>query len=96
MADKNFTDEYPTLTKMNAVKPHSQILGEFIDWLATEKKMFIGEYVEDPDTERVLFMTANINTEKILAEFFGIDLVEAEKERQRILDNIRKENKHGK
>lgn len=35
-----------------------------------------------------------INTEEVLAEFFGIDLVQAEKEKRMLLRQIRDNNKN--
>lgn len=38
------------------------------------------------------YIPSPLNTEKVLAEFFGVDLVKAEEERQGLLDEIRANN----
>jgi hypothetical protein len=102
----------PELDKMKAVKDKSQTLGEFIEWLQSEKKVHLGApHVHGPtcagwdaDREKYSprggdrcecstgeFIPFNFTMERLLAEFFEIDLVKVENERRTILAYIRKE-----
>ena len=77
--------EVPELTKMLAVKDQSQIIGEFIGWLDTEKDIHLAKgYTEDNSYSPVY------DIEDLLAEFFKIDLKKAEQEKQKILEGLRK------
>ncbi len=101
----------PELDRLGAVKDKSQAIGEFIDWLTSEKKVHLGSPHEhgptcrgwDEGRDRYAprgedrcecstgeFIPLNTSIEKLLAEFFEIDLKKVEKERQAILDHIRK------
>jgi hypothetical protein len=74
----------PELDKMLAVKKESQAIGEFISWLKEEKNYYIAERVAATNfQEESDLMPVQISTEKLLAEFFEIDLDKAEKERWR-------------
>jgi hypothetical protein len=80
----------PTLDKMLKVKDKSQAIGEFLDWLnCRDPKLYLCELDEDAEEYYPSFPSI----EKLLAEFFEIDLNEAEKERCQILDAIRIQNK---
>lgn len=79
----------PTLDKMLEIKDKSRLIGEFIEWLGCrDPRLHLCELDEDAEE----FFAAHIRTEKLLAEFFGIDLDKAEKERCQILDAIRAQN----
>lgn len=81
----------PELDKMSALRPKAQVIGEFLDWLRDERGYSITEFREDDDDDeggRYWPVTAGI--EKLLAEFLGLDLNKIEKERQAILDALRK------
>ncbi len=80
--------KYPMLDKMKELKEKSQPLGEFLNWLINEKGYYL--CVADEDSLRGRFIPINSNIEKILADYFKIDLEQAEKERQMILENLRK------
>ena len=83
----------PMLDKMLEVKEQSQICGEFLEWLKSRYAMF------DLRANRVypcFFGFGDyINIEKILAEFFEIDLEEANKEKELLLEiEINKKKPH--
>jgi hypothetical protein len=79
----------PMLDKMLEVHDKSQILGEFIEWLnSREPQLFLCEV--DVDAEQ--FYPTYPNIEKLLAEFFNIDLNQAEKERNELLAYARSQN----
>lgn len=77
----------PTLERMNEVKVESQILGEFFEWLQSKYCIFD----KRAPRENPYFLGSGdyIDIEKLLAEYFDIDLVEAEKERLQILNDLR-------
>jgi hypothetical protein len=76
----------PELDKMTKVKDQSQAIGEFLEWLQSKKWSICSEDEGNyfPITQRI---------EEILAKYFKINLDKAERERQAILNNIRKQNK---
>jgi hypothetical protein len=94
------------LDRMHAVHRESQAIGEFLDWLHSEKHVefhiahqhsdacgFIrhsgrGEICGMREDDTVPF---TYNTEKLLAEFFSIDLSTIEQERKALLAKIRGE-----
>lgn len=74
----------PELDKMLKVKNVSQAIGMFIDWLQQEKQIVFAIYDDGND----MLEQVRTNTEKFLAEYFGIDLEKAEKERRAILKSL--------
>jgi len=79
----------PELDKMLAVKKDSMVVSEFLDFL--RRKYEFCEWVNDPDYgERLL--PAHVNCEKILAEFFNIDLEKVENEKLLMLKEMRENN----
>lgn len=91
---------------MHEIRKQSQSIGEFLEWLTTTKGVTLcldphehGDECYDDTThgfpslcgydryERPLF---NYNIERLLAEFFQIDLVKAENEKLAILEELRK------
>lgn len=80
----------PELDKLVKVRYESQKIGEFLDWLSSQGI----ELAEWSDTEYDDGQLYEIRTtkEQLLAKYFCINLEKAEKERQAILDNIRREN----
>ena len=86
--------KYPELDKIQEVKEKSQELGEFLEWLT--RKYVLANWVDGVDDmgfETSLLFRNSDNTEKILADYFGIDLVKAEKEREQLLENFRNQIK---
>ncbi len=86
MGTENSKVKTPMLDKMLEIQGESQICGEFLDYLQTRYAMFeIKTLREEPFYHGV---GDYINTEKILAEFFGIDLEQAEREKEALLDSL--------
>lgn len=81
------TIETPMLERMREVQEESQLCGEFLEWLQGKFAMFKKRATE----EEAYYIGSGeyINTEKILAEFFDIDLVQAEREKRLLLESIR-------
>ena len=91
---------YPECEKLSIVAPKSQAIGEFLEWLMVEKEIYLCKRTEpcmncrtcydDKDgCENLQFDTIQENKEKLLAEFFDIDLSLVETERQALLEHIR-------
>jgi hypothetical protein len=90
------------LEKMEKAKAEgSQVIGEFLEWLQGEKGVVLATYHEHSKAEcgslrwpecgiyseqPVIF---HCSTERLLAEFFEIDLDQVEREKQALLDEIR-------
>ena len=79
----------PMLDKMSKVRDESRSIGEFLEWLGSrDPRLYLCELDEDAKQYYPSFP----GIEKLLAEFFEIDLNEAEKERCQILETIRIQN----
>jgi hypothetical protein len=77
------------LERMAAVKDEAQNLGDFLHWL--ESKYRLINKREAFENGYVPFgYSSPINYEELLAEYFGIDLNQCEKEKQEILKSLRK------
>lgn len=76
--------ETPTLDKMLAVKDQSQAIGEFLDWLDDVK----GVELVVLSHEGSGYDPFHYSTERLLAEFFGIDLDAADREKRAILAEL--------
>ena len=76
----------PTLDRMVEIQDQSQLCGEFLDWFLRKYAVFDKKQKRESPFADVMSNGDYINKEKLLAEFFDIDLVEAEKERQAILN----------
>ena len=83
--------ETPTLDRMLEIQEQSQLCGDFLRWLESKYAMF---ELRTPREEAYYIGAGDyINTEKLLAEYFGIDLVEAERERKAIIEMEVNKNK---
>lgn len=76
----------PTLDKMLRVKNQSQKIGEFLEWLSSAKHYHIARWSNEE--EQLVHVSESIET--LLAEYFEIDLKQAERERRKILNLIRR------
>ena len=79
--------EYPEHEKLGKIKEQSQICGEFVDWLNTEKEISLCSW---SDEDNGLHYPTNIPLTKLLSDFFGIDQDKLEEEKLQILENHRK------
>jgi len=80
------------LDKMREVSEDSQRISEFLEWLA-EQEIVLAEWTgyECGECGEGL-MSISQTREQLLANYFSIDLIKAEKERQALLDAIRADN----
>lgn len=79
---------YPEHDKLHKVKDRSQACGEFLDWLREEKHVLLHVYDKSLDMYYPLLQS----NEKLLAEFFDIDMDVLEQEKRMMLDMLRKTN----
>ena len=70
---------------MNKIETPTLVCEEFLDWFLRKYTVFDRKQKRESPFADVMGNGDYIN-KKLLAEFFNIDLVEAEKERQAILD----------
>ena len=88
MADTMST---PNLDRLREVKNESEIISPFLDWMRQRFTMY-DNTIARSDDDRYMPVDGPgdyINPEKLLADYFGIDLQEMEKERAAILDSLR-------
>lgn len=83
------TVKTPELDKMLAVKQKSQVISGFIEWLEGQG-IELGRYVTD-----TRLAPLHMNIELLLAQYFDIDLDEAENEKRAILEQLRNKPKRG-
>lgn len=75
----------PTLNRMLEIQEQSQLCGEFLDWFLHRYTVFDKRQSRETPFANVMSNSDYINKEKLLAEFFGIDLDEAEREKEQLL-----------
>ena len=83
-----YKSKTPTLDRMVEIQEQSQLCGEFLDWFLGKYTVFDRKQKRENPLADVMGNGDYINKEKLLADFFDIDLDEAEKERQIILSNL--------
>lgn len=91
---------HPEIDKMHEVKDRSQAIGEFLEWLLNEKDWTLAAYHEHTeqcyDGERYPkcgirsneLWQVQYSTEKLLAEYFEIDLRKVDDEKRAILESL--------
>lgn len=79
----------PTLDQMIALEGagESPLIQRFLDWLLDEQGYELSTQDRDGDLRHVLY-----DREKLMAQFFQIDLEAAERERQAVLDFVRSQD----
>lgn len=82
--------EYPEHEKLTLVKDKSQMLGEFLEWALGKEYAFCRRVITEKGTpyERERYQPYTNSVEKILAEFFEIDLIILEKEKVAMLEKL--------
>ena len=80
----NALPECPECDRAIAVKDKSQSIGEFLEWMELEKGLVRAYYDEDYNVYR----RAHGGIEKLLAEYFEIDLDKVEREKRRLLAKL--------
>lgn len=84
----------PELEKLRSVRDQSQQIGAFIEWL-NAKDYVIGRYLSEAELETADLDINGPNIvpiygsiEKLLAEYFEIDLIKVEEERSKLLEQV--------
>lgn len=100
---------YPMHAKLHALDNKNQICGEFLDWLQSSGRQIctIHEHTDNCYDEprdgydyticgysAGEYMPIHISIDKLLAEYFGIDLKVLEQEKQQMLETLRNANKN--
>ena len=80
--------ETPTLDKMLEIQEQSELCGEFLDWFLHKYAVFERRQKRESPFVNPDGASDYINKERLLAEFFDIDLDEAERERESILKSL--------
>lgn len=76
----------PELDKLHKVTDESQGIGAFLDWLREQGLTLCKYYVDET------YEPCGLPAEKLLADYYKIDLEEVEQERRDLLDWLRDEN----
>ena len=77
---------------MSRVTQKSQAIGEFLEWLDSNG-VVLARWNQGSRMDNDELTPIGTTTEKLLAEFFNIDLNKVEKEKQAILEYQRKLNR---
>ena len=77
----------PTLEKLAKIQGEAELCSEFLDWFLQKYTVF-EKRTRENSYENVMGAGDYINKEKLLAEFFEINLQEAEKEKQALLRQL--------
>lgn len=80
---------YPEHDKLQTVENESRTIGRFLEWLGDEKEILLGKEVDPCEECDRYIEEERFHIEATLAEYFGIDLVILEQEKQAMLDSIR-------
>jgi hypothetical protein len=78
----------PECEKLAAIKDEGQVIGEFLEWLEG-KGWFLCEYKDDY-CKGNMPLPVIFNKDRLLAEYFYIDLKKVEAERCALLEEIRR------
>ena len=87
----------PELEKIATNADESQKIGQFLSWLLDEQQISLCEYDESAtercwedgmDDDFEIYAPVGMKIEQLLAQYFGVDLAKAEKERQGLLAEI--------
>lgn len=77
----------PELDKLAEVRERAQAIGEFIEWLGRSKYAICESYREDVGGT---WLPTPASIEKLLSEYFEIDLNKVENEKCAILEAVRR------
>lgn len=78
-------EPYPEHQRLKAIRPKSQAIGEFLDWLATQELTICR--IDNNDR----YYPCHKPIQQYLSEFFDIDLEVLEDEKQQMLKVVRNE-----
>jgi hypothetical protein len=75
------------LDRMKAVRERSQAIGGFLEWL--QSRGYVLCFRAEGQHPGIPYLPAVKSIEELLAEYFGIDLDAAERERRAVLEWVR-------
>lgn len=81
--------KYPEHEKMREHLMESQAIGEFLEWMQGERKLWI---CESQDSLSTPFVPYAVNINVLLAEYYEIDLDKVENEKREMLEEARRAN----
>lgn len=79
---------HPNLDRADEVHERSQAIGDFLSWLTDNHKIILAERSRATNRLNAVVPT-DLQVNQWLAEFYGIDHVEMERERQALLEWVR-------
>lgn len=84
---------YPEHEKLSKILQHSNIIGEFVEWLQEDKKIYLASYERRFLDQNTVSRSGHLSVtdtpiRDLLAEFFDIDLNKIEEEKQMMLEAI--------
>lgn len=87
--------KYPECEKMLEIREESQSIGQFLDWLQSDRRVILSEYCADVECQfceesEERLMSVKLNMETLLAEYFNVDLEKVEKEKLTMLEKLKK------
>jgi hypothetical protein len=85
MADQEIL--YPECEKLRKVQKESNAIGEFVEWLES-RGIFLASYYEESGLH-----ASRVPLQKLLAEFFDIDMDVVECEKRVMLEKLRNNQK---
>ena len=86
----------PALNKQANARKKAQVIGEFLDWVHNKKGWrFCEAKPPKPGFTFEAFLPVACVTERLLAEYFGIDEAAVENERRALLAEMRHRHEHG-
>jgi hypothetical protein len=80
-------DEYPLNDKFNRVHELTHAIASFLDWTEKQKGMRLCEPYKP---QYAWYVPSHGSREKLLLEFFGIDLAELENEKRKMAEQRQK------
>jgi len=94
-------EKFPEHEKLKKIKDKSQVIGDFMSWLNDIKKLYLCTCTDVAELDgqddygdlEEVFWPAHRDVTKLLGEYFDIDLNKLEKEKVKMLDQIRDGNK---
>jgi len=88
--------EYPECEKLAKVSDSVRDIREFIDWLNYNKKIFLMEFgiidnIINPGHTYEGYISARKSINELVMEFFEIDQIKLDQERQVMFDSLKKD-----
>ena len=86
---ERMAEKYPEHAKLSEVSDLSQAIGEFLDWVSQEHGASLAVFEDNWHENSGCMVPLIYGVQDLLAEHFNINLNELEREKRRMLDEIR-------